>query len=182
MDYLDDIFAALCAREHLWVCGEALPFCQRCTGLYVGAAMTAVLFTCFRPRPTNLMLWIYGLLLLLMVPFGYHLVPQNGTIRTLIGQLFAVGLVGYLSLLPCSYLGLWRGTNCRFPRAFAGGVLISVLLLQVAVHTGGALVGAVLTWLGVLGMFILFSLGLFTCVLIAVSLRRTARPKSAAPS
>jgi len=108
MEYLAEVFGLVCSREHCWAPGgEVLPFCQRCTGLYVGAAVAVVLYALFRPRPTSLSLWIHGLLLLVMVPFGYHLVPQNGVLRTLTGQLFAVGLVCYLSLLPTARLSFW---------------------------------------------------------------------------
>jgi uncharacterized membrane protein len=105
MHWLAHIFAPLCSQANCWTLdGQTLPFCQRCTGLYVGATLALLGYWLVRPRPTPAMLWAHGLLLLAMVPFGYHLVPQNGTIRTLTGQLFAVGLVGYLSLLPSSRL------------------------------------------------------------------------------
>ena len=73
----------------------------------VGAAVALVFYAVFRPRTSYVFLGIHGLLLLMMVPFGYHLVPQNASLRTLTGQLFAVGLVGYLWLLPASFSIAW---------------------------------------------------------------------------
>ena len=43
MEVLSEIFSHLCGRGRCFVAGgEALPLCQRCLGLYVGAAATAV--------------------------------------------------------------------------------------------------------------------------------------------
>lgn len=43
MDVLSEIFRHLCGRGRCFVAaGEALPLCQRCLGLYVGAAATAL--------------------------------------------------------------------------------------------------------------------------------------------
>ena len=44
------------------------------------------------------MLIAHALAVLAMAPFGYHAVPENGEIRMLTGQLFAVGVVYFLSL------------------------------------------------------------------------------------
>jgi len=118
VEHIRQVFALVCSRAHCRVLGgEALPFCQRCTGLYVGAAVAVVLYAVFRPHSSSLSLWIHGLLLLLVVAFGYHLVPQNGMLRTLTGQLFAVGLVCYLSLLPASRLAFWKDGGTRASRA-----------------------------------------------------------------
>ena len=43
MDVLSEIFSQLCGRERCFDAGgQALPICQRCLGLYVGAAATAL--------------------------------------------------------------------------------------------------------------------------------------------
>lgn len=172
MEFIAHVFSYVCDRHHCWCLGgEWLPFCQRCTGLYVGAALSAALHLCLRPRPTSLSLWVHGLLLLLMVPFGYHLVPQNGLVRTLTGQLFAVGLVGYLLLLPLSLPG--PETEKRRPSSwYALGVLGSVIALQWSVHSGGLLVGMVLAWLGLFGFAALGALAVANAVLIPTAILR----------
>lgn len=176
MECLADVLARVCGQDPCWVLGgEALPFCQRCTGLYVGAAVAAVLSLLFRPRPTNLSLGTHGLLLLLMVPFGYHLVPQNGVLRTLTGQLFAVGLVCYLSLLPGSRLGRWPRKDRAMPRAHAAGVLASLVIVQWTVHVGGRLAGAVLTWSGLVGLVVLAVLATANLLLLPLEIRRVVR-------
>jgi len=176
VEHLREVFAVVCGQNHCWAPGgEVLPFCQRCTGLYVGASITVVLYAFFRPRPTSLSLWIHGLLLLLMVPFGYHLVPQNGLIRTLTGQLFAVGLIGYLGLLPASRLRLWQEEDTRTSWACFGSVLVSLGVLQVAVRVGGPFSGAVLAWLGFAGLIVLGGLVIANGILLPVAVWREIR-------
>ena len=176
VEHVREVFALVCGRAHCWALGgEALPFCQRCTGLYVGAAVAVVLYAVFRPRHSSLSLWIHGLLLLLMVPFGYHLVPQNGVLRTLTGQLFAVGLVSYLSLLPTSRLAFWREGGKGAWRAYAVWVLGSVVILQGVVQVGGRLAGAVAAWLGFVGLIVLVMLVLTNLILLLEAMWRALR-------
>jgi uncharacterized membrane protein len=176
VDPLLRVFDGLCAQAHCWAPGgETLPFCQRCTGFYVGAALALVLYAVFRPRPTLSVLWAHGLFLLLMVPFGYHLVPQNGTLRTLTGQLFAVGLVGYFCLLP---LPSWRNQpaeNNHFLWAYTAGILASLAAVQLMVHWGGRLSGEVLTWLGLAGLIALAVLAVANGILAPWTLWRIVR-------
>ena len=176
MEPLFQVFDLVCGRHHCWAPGgEVLPFCQRCTGLYVGAAVTVVLYVVFKPRPTLPSLGIHGMLLLLMVPFGYHLVPQNGAIRTLTGQLFAVGLVCYLSLLPSSRWTSRQDGDKHRSLAYAVCVLGSLAVLQAAVHAGGRLVGELLAWLGLFGFVALALLVAANIVLLPQAIWRALR-------
>ncbi|OHB83339.1 MAG: hypothetical protein A2V98_21520 [Planctomycetes bacterium RBG_16_64_12] len=179
MEWLQEVFGLVCGRRHVWALGGVdLPFCQRCTGLYVGAALAMVLYAAFRPRPTYVSLGAHGLLLLVMVPFGYHLVPQNAVLRTLTGQLFSVGLVSYLSLLPASRLGLFEKEDKGSSWAYAAGVLASLVILQAAVHTGGRPAGVVLAWLGFLGLLALAALVTANLALLPGAIWRGTRPFS----
>jgi uncharacterized membrane protein len=149
----DRLFSLVCGREHLWtLAGEPLPFCQRCTGLYVGGALAVLLLLLFRPRPTPLVLWVHGLLLLLMVPFGFDWIEQGPTVRTLTGQLFALGLIYYLGLAVALPLRLWSGSGPGHPRAYGLGALAGILALQAAVRVGGTATRALLTWTGAAGL------------------------------
>jgi hypothetical protein len=47
-------------------------------------------------RPTNAARWCQAALILQMVPFGFHWLPQGPLLRCLTGLLFAFGLVGLL--------------------------------------------------------------------------------------
>jgi hypothetical protein len=155
---LSGLFNHVCGQNHCWALGnEVLPFCERCTGLYAGAAAAAILWAIVRPRPTSRVLWIHGMFLLLMVPFGFHLVPQNGTIRTLTGHLFAFGLVYYLSLMPVAWIEEPGRSSARRRETarvwiYGAGLIGSLALLQLAVHGGGAFTGVALSYIGLVGL------------------------------
>lgn len=179
MEHLRQIFAPVCGRVHCWAPGgQPLPFCQRCTGLYVGAVVGLALYVLFRPRPSNGFLWLHGLMLLVMVPFGYHWVPQNGAIRTLTGQLFAAGLVGYLTLLPAARWRCRPENDRRGFRAYAAGLVGSLLVLQVLVHLGGRPTGIVLSWLGLLGLVALAVLVVANLLLLPAAAWRVLRRRA----
>jgi uncharacterized membrane protein len=96
---LSELFNLVCGRAagHVWAIGGIeLPFCQRCTGLYVGATVALVGFLILRPVTSPKATGWYGLCLLQMVPLGFHWVPQNDVVRAASGWVFAIGLVGLL--------------------------------------------------------------------------------------
>ena len=180
MTVLERIFSYVCGSHHLWSPGgEALPFCQRCTGLYVGCALALALCVVFRPRPTLLVLGIHGLLLLLMVPFGYHLVWQNALIRTLTGQLFAFGLVYYLAFNPAAHLDLWGRNRRGNLGAYILWALAGTGALQIAVHAGGARTGTLLAWVGFAGLLGCAALVIANLVLLPPSMLRILLRRSA---
>jgi len=78
--------------EHTWAPGEVLlPCCQRCTGLYVGAGVAALLHRWLRPRLSGRFLEMHGAFLVLMVPFGFHWLSQGPALRAAMGVLFVSG-------------------------------------------------------------------------------------------
>jgi uncharacterized membrane protein len=159
------IFSYVCSSPNIWrLGGHLLPFCQRCTGLYVGGALAAVLYMLFHPRPTRCALAFHGILLLQMAPFGYHWVAQNGTVRTLAGQFFAFALIYFLALNPAVQLGLWKVNRSGQLPSYALGGLTGIAALQLAVHRGGAATGAALAWLGFAGLLIYTTLVLVNFV------------------
>jgi uncharacterized membrane protein len=168
VEHLESVFTYVCGSSHRWAPGgAALPFCQRCTGLYVGALMAAALLAVFRPQATRRFLAVHGLLLLVMVPFGLHLVPQNGPIRTLTGQLFAFGLVAYLGVLP----GLCKPARqdddgSRGWLGYGLAALSTIGLLQAAVLLGGRTGATALSFCGLAGLVVLSALALVNVVLI----------------
>jgi uncharacterized membrane protein len=169
---LHDIFSLVCGQRHNWVVGgEELPFCQRCTGLYVGAVLAFPVFLSFRPKPTSRMLWVHGVLLLLMVPFGYHLVSQTGEMRMLTGQLFAIGLVYYLMLLPGDHWPKWHEPVLHTIPAYLVTTIAAVLLLQAAVFWGGAPTNTILSWVGFGGLSLYTILVLLNLALLATNVR-----------
>ena len=106
-DWLAHAFALVCGQnpEHLWAPGGlSLPCCQRCTGLYAGAAGALLLHWLCKPQPTAGWKWMHGMFLLQMVPFGFHWLPQGPVLRTVTGVLFAFGLVAYLWPLAATWV------------------------------------------------------------------------------
>jgi uncharacterized membrane protein len=101
LDFLHQLFSWVCGQNlaHTWSPGgELLPCCQRCTGVYVGAFVAALLHLARPPQPTSFWRWLNGAFLLFMVPSGYHWIPQNPELRAVSGILFGFGLVAFLWL------------------------------------------------------------------------------------
>ena len=96
-----------------------LPCCQRCTGLYVGAGVAALLHLWLRPRLSGRFLEIHGAFLLVMVPFGFHWVAQGPVLRTLTGVLFGFAVVTFL-WLPLSRRASAASRRTRPSRRQAG--------------------------------------------------------------
>jgi hypothetical protein len=179
MPPLEEFFSHVCGQEHVWdLGGQLLPFCQRCTGLYVSGAPVLFLFGIFRPRPSLVVLSVHGFLLLLMVPFGYHLVPQGAVVRTLTGQLFAVGMLYFLALIPAARMNFWGKTRRSSVRLYATGVFVSIVALQFAVHTGGPPTAMALTGLGVAGLVTYAALAVATVALLPRAVWRVVRRSS----
>jgi uncharacterized membrane protein len=167
---LDLVFAHLCGRTvgHVWMTGGIeLPCCQRCTGLYIGAFCAIALHLSFRLPPLSKYLWIPGLLLLQMVPFGFHLVSQGPLLRTLSGQLFAFGVVSFLWLMPGTCL--WRKRKPCKSKTWAYVLIVgaTLLILPAVALRGGALSGILLSWLCFAG---LLSLGLLVLANVVLGL------------
>jgi uncharacterized membrane protein len=156
--FLRELFAFVCSQtlDRSWAPGGVLlPFDQRCTGLYVGAAVAVILHLLLRFRPSVPLLWLQGLLLLQMVPLGFHLIPHGHVLRTLSGQLFSFGVVSYLWLCPgsSSWLGGKSGSwRVRTYLLAAGG---SLLLVPASAVWGGPIAALTLSWLGFGGLMAL---------------------------
>jgi uncharacterized membrane protein len=107
METLLEISGYVCGQQmdHTWFpAGWPLPVCQRCTGLYVGAALALALLLGFRPRLAGWFLWVHGLFLLGMAPFGLHWIKHGPVVRTLTGLLFGAAIVAFLAPWPIEVL------------------------------------------------------------------------------
>lgn len=154
------LFGWVCGQNplHTWAPGGVLlPCCQRCTGLYIGAALAAALHFWLRPRLSNRFLEAHGVCLLQMVPFGFHWLPQGPELRTFTGLLFGFGVTTFLWLIPAArWLGApprWRGAALIYAAigAAAGlGLLVAV--------RGGSVAASGLAWLAAVGLVALAAL------------------------
>src|ERR1035438_2712235 len=119
LDFLHQLFSWVCGQNlaHTWSPGgEALPCCQRCTGVYVGAFVAALLHLIRAPQPTTFWRWLNGAFLLFMLPSGFYWIPQNPELRCASGILFGFGLVAFLWLTLPDKFTIY---DLRFTRLFA---------------------------------------------------------------
>lgn len=183
---LSELFSQVCnqALDRSWAPGgEGLPFCQRCTGLYVGAFCASLLAWLPPARAHSLRLRLSLVCLLQMLPFGLHWIPHGPILRTLSGWFFAWGLVECLLLLPRQA----DSTSFASPRlAFPVFFIVAVLGpsgLLIGILRGSARTAHVLAGLGALGLLALAVLTVLNLVLLvpifAARFRPTPRPDSA---
>ena len=160
--------------EHTWSAGPALlPFCQRCTGLYVGAFACVALHLTLRPRLRGRFLAAHGLLLLIAAPFGFHWIPDGPALRAMTGVLCGFGIATFLWLVPATAWG-WADGAGRQAAAwgYAAGLGAVLLLVPVAGSHGSAASGRVLEGLAAAGGVALAGLALANA---AFGLRGVAR-------
>jgi hypothetical protein len=182
MNDLSTLFSYVCGQQHNWVLGgQTLPFCQRCTGLYVGACCAIVLVFAFRPRPNTLFYLAHGLFMLFMLPFGFHLLAHGSLMRTFTGALFGFGLVYYLALNPLTSQQAWK--PCRASRAVAYFVAIAACigLLMLSVRSGGTTAALTLTGLGVLGFAGLLLLTAANVLVLPATVRALGAHRATSP-
>ena len=177
LEWLQEGFALVCGQNpaHTWAPGEVLlPFCQRCTGLYAGAVLAALLHLWLRPRLTGRFLAIHGAFLLFMAPFGFHWVEHGPGLRTITGTLFGFGVVTFL-WLPVKAWWADRepelaGVSQKAPPPATGfserraawrygaGVVLAVAVLPVLSARGGPWAAGLLYLSGLAGALVFVAL------------------------
>jgi len=153
--FMHKIFGLICAQNpaHTWAPGgELLPVCQRCTGLYVGAALAVLLLFWLRPPTDTRYRWLHVILVLLMTPFGFHLVPHGAVLRTMSGHWFGFGVVGLLWLLPETMISAKTGRPAPSLRLYLLMGAASIFLLPLFSIWGGSFAAPIISWLALAGM------------------------------
>lgn len=161
--------------DHTWMPGGLpLPCCQRCIGLYVGAGVAALLHIALKPQPTARFLQVHGLFLLLMVPFGFHWLPQGEVLRGWTGVLFGFGLVMFLSQTLSARSNDTENSTSRIGTVglYWLGLVLTLLAVPVLGVWGGRGSSSVLSSLAALGALVLASLALANVGLAIASLAR----------
>ena len=105
--------------------GEPLAMCARCVGVYVGFLLAWPMMIMAGRLPRKLATYLHGLFVLQMIPFGFNLIPHGQTLRTISGQLFALGAVYFL------YMAIRhsrRGTAPKISSIHTGRWLMRYLL------------------------------------------------------
>jgi uncharacterized membrane protein len=154
-DWVARLFALVCGQDplHTWAPGgELLPFCQRCTGFYAGATLALVLQLALRMQPSARFLQVHGAFLLLMIPFGFHWLPQGALVRTLLGLVYGFGVVSFLWLFPGTRLPGTRPGRRADTARYAGGVTVALVAVPALAVWGGAAAARALVILAVLGL------------------------------
>ncbi|MGD0260700.1 MAG: DUF2085 domain-containing protein [Verrucomicrobiota bacterium] len=164
LEILSHLFGAVCGQDpgHTWAPGGILlPCCQRCTGLYVGAGLAALLHLCLRPKLSGRFLEIHGAFLLVMAPFGFHWVDQGPVLRTLTGVLFGSALVTFL-WLPLSQRAAEQGSRPLHVRPSAWSYFLvlgaTLILLPGTARLGGTIAAYALSGLAFFGVLALVAL------------------------
>lgn len=169
LDFLRQLFSWVCGQSlaHTWSPGgELLPCCQRCTGVYVGALVAALLHFAWPPPPTSFWRWLNGGFLLFMVPAGFHWLPQGPELRAASGILFGFGLVAFLwlplqkNILPDAEQKNSRSQLFIFFTALLAALLFTPLL-GASDNSRAATALALLTAGGALALALLLAENLF---------------------
>lgn len=178
MILLRELFSHICGQQHCWVLGgQVLPFCQRCTGLYVGGFCALILILAFRLRPNAFLYWIHGVFLLVMIPYGFHFVSQGVFVGTLTGVLFGFGLAYYLALNPLTVWQWWRPDSLSRTVVYLLLAMSVLPLLFVTVRSGGSVSAAILAGLGTLGLAGLSLLAVTNLVVLPGTIRTLRRAR-----
>jgi uncharacterized membrane protein len=148
LELLRHVLGWVCGQNpaHTWSPGgELLPLCQRCTGVYVGAFVAALLHLAWRPAPTARWLWLNGAFLLFILPSGFYWIPQNANLRCASGILFGFGLVAFLWLTLPRKKELEAPKNSSpQPAAFAASLLATLVLTPLLGEDGNATAAGIL--------------------------------------
>lgn len=168
LDLLRHVFGWVCGQDpaHTWSPGgELLPLCQRCTGVYAGAFVAALLHLAWPPAPTPRWLWLNGAFLLFILPSGFYWIPQNAELRSASGILFGFGLVGFLWLtLPRKDEPASAKNSRPQLAAFAASLIAALALIPLLAEDSNALAAGILTaacTAGAVGLAVLLFANLF---------------------
>ena len=158
-----EVFSFLCHQDPSRTFqpgGEPLAMCARCVGVYVGFLLALPIMIAAVRLPRKLSMYLHSAFVLQVIPFGLHLIPHGRTLRTISGQLFALGVVYFLFTAirhrkfcldkPASskkYAGRWL---IRYSLVIAQSMILLQLLLRLPWYWVGTLINVLaLAGLGV---------------------------------
>ena len=152
-----EVFALVCHQDPargFAPGGMAVALCARCTGVYIGYLLAVPLIFQARHLGRNLSLWLHGVLVVQVAVFGFNLIPHGAGIRLLSGQLFAAGVLYFLSRPLLPFHPCPAKTSLRLLLRYLLTLLATLLVLQLLVRSPwpGA---SVLNTLALLGLALL---------------------------
>ena len=166
--------------------GEPLPLCARCVGVYVGFVLALPLMIMAGRLPRKLSLCLHGAFVLQVIPFGFHLIPHGPTLRSISGQVFALGVVYFLfTAIRHSRL---RMDKLESPSAYTGrwliryllGVIQAAVLLQLFLRLPWPWAATVINVLALIGLGVFVALAVMLLLSLGrcmVNRRQSARPE-----
>ena len=176
-DVAQSVFSFLCHQEaaRAWAPGGvAAELCARCAGVWAGAAVASACAMLPRPKPTSRVLWAHGLAMLQVMVFGFGLVSHGPAVRTLSGQLFAIGAAYYLQLCPSARWARSGGHSLGRALPYWLAAAGSVALLQILVRLPWPGAATALDMLSLIGLACFA--GLSAATLVALLLERIRGP------
>ncbi len=158
---IERLFSLVCSQNPAHtsvVSGVRLPCCERCAGLYSGIAVAFGLILFLKSRFGTRGQQVHGLMLLQMVPLGFHWLPHGPLVRTASGVLYGFGLVCFLTLLP----GAWLRFNSQQHRLrvwiYSTVLLATLVGILLDCRYGGAMAGWCLFGIAAAGLVCLLLL------------------------
>ena len=155
---LTNLFALICHQqpERSWqLAGETMALCQRCTGVHLGALLATLMLFIARCPVSPRWIAVHFILALQAAVFGLHLLPETPAIRTLSGQLFSIGIV-YLLTAGLRASRQWGMQSSV--RSYLLGSIVSIALVQLAVHSNLPSLLPLLNSAALLGLLLLIAL------------------------
>src|SRR4030042_1569635 len=124
MSALNYFFSFLCSQDPLRsfaIEGRLLPFCQRCTGLYIGLGITSFFLLPSRlykkGLPPTSVIYVNIASLLIMPVFGFHLLDPGPAWRFWSGLLYGNAVASLLMPSTSIICGEGRGVAASKPKA-----------------------------------------------------------------
>lgn len=166
-DFIQQIFSHLCHQEvdRCWIFGGLpIAFCQRCTGVYLGAFFMAFILPLARFKPTKKIIFIHAIFILQMIIFGLHLIPHNGSVRTISGQIFIYGVIYFLWLNIQNRWNLFN--DKRDSKIYFLYLILLIPFIQLLVHLNFNFLYHILNLFGLIGLIFLIILSILNILTI----------------
>ncbi len=178
MRICETIFHFLChqdAARSFVISGHTLPFCNRCTGLYIGLALTAITILATRTHrkgwPPITIVYISILSLAAMPIFGYHLLDPGPAVRLFSGLIYGMAIANLL--VPATAVIAIPPTK-RDHHTTSSRLAFCILLLLIATTALWFPIQSIYCYYAALALALL---GLLTVVLCVASLIYCAAAK-----
>jgi len=137
MNAFSYLFSLVCSQDagrSFVIDGQALPFCQRCTGVYIGMGLSFafLLLTRYHKKglPPRGIVYINIVSLLVMPVFGYHVLDPGALWRMWSGLIFG-NAIAFLLLPAASTILAGGEVSGTYSRGATWWFIIFLILLNV---------------------------------------------------